>query len=144
MECANRALPVVYVGMAADIIHRGHINIIQCAAKLGQVTVGLLTDSAVENYKRKPVVTYDNRKIVVENIVGVHHVIEQQTLDYTANLQKLRPAFIVHGDDWQTGPQVDTRKKVIATIASWGGQLVEPKYTPGISTSILIQACART
>ena len=39
----------VYLPMAADLIHNGHINIIKKASELGKVTVGLLTDKAVAN-----------------------------------------------------------------------------------------------
>jgi len=42
----------VCVGMSADLLHPGHINILTEAAKLGEVTVGLLTDSAIASYKR--------------------------------------------------------------------------------------------
>ena len=65
----------VYVGMSADLIHPGHMNILKEAAKLGSVTVGLLTDSAIASYKRMPHMSYEQRKIVVENIKGVDKVI---------------------------------------------------------------------
>ena len=72
----------VYVPMAADLIHNGHINIIKKASELGQVTVGLLTDQAVAKYKRVPFLTFKQRKFVAENIVGVHKVIPQEDNDY--------------------------------------------------------------
>ena len=84
-------MKTVYVGMSADIVHPGHMNIIREASKLGKVVIGLLTDSAIASYKRLPYLTYEQRKEVVENIKGVHKVVPQDTLDYTENLQKLRP-----------------------------------------------------
>ncbi len=130
----------VYVGMSADLVHPGHLNIINEAKKLGAVTIGLLTDKAIASYKRLPYMTFEQRKIVVENISGVAKVIPQETLDYTPNLEKLKPDFVVHGDDWKEGPQKSTREKVINTLAQWGGELVEVPYTQGISSSSLQSA----
>lgn len=130
----------VYVGMSADLIHPGHINILKEAAKLGEVTVGLLTDIAIARYKRLPYLTYEQRKTVIENIKGVSHIIPQETLDYTVNLKKLKPDFVVHGDDWRGGVQAQTRQRVIDVLTEWGGELVEIEYTPGISSTQLNMA----
>ena len=128
----------VYVGMSADLIHPGHINILNEAKKLGQVTVGLLTDEAIASYKRLPYLTYEQRKIVVENIGSVDKVVTQTTLDYRKNLKKLKPDYVVHGDDWKRGVQKKTRQQVIDCLKGWGGQLVEIPYTIGISSTKLI------
>ena len=76
---------VVYVGMSADLVHPGHLNIIKEAAKLGQVTVGLLTDQAIASYKRVPFMEFEQRKQVIESIKGVAKVVTQATLDYVPN-----------------------------------------------------------
>ncbi|MGF1765627.1 phosphoenolpyruvate mutase [Aliivibrio kagoshimensis] len=127
----------VYVGMSADLLHPGHINILKEAAKLGDVTVGLLTDKAIASYKRLPYMTYDQRKEVVENIKGVVSVVPQETLDYRTNLIVLKPNYVVHGDDWKEGVQRETRMQVIECIESWSGKLIEIPYTPGISSTQL-------
>lgn len=127
----------VYVGMSADIIHPGHLNIINEASKLGKVTVGILTDKAIASYKRLPYLSFDQRKLIVESLKGVFDAIPQDTLDYVPNLEKLKPDFVVHGDDWKEGVQKETRQRVIEAIAKWGGKLVEIKYTPGISSTLL-------
>jgi phosphoenolpyruvate mutase len=127
----------VYVGMSADLIHPGHMNIINEARKLGDVIVGLLTDTAIASYKRLPCLTYEQRKVVVENLIGVKKVVPQETLDYVPNLRKYKPDYVVHGDDWKIGVQRETRARVIETMKEWGGQLVEPVYTQGISSSML-------
>jgi phosphoenolpyruvate mutase len=129
--------PVVYVGMSADLIHPGHVNIIRQAADLGDVTVGLLTDTAVASYKRLPHMTYEQRRMVIESLKGVTAVVPQHTLDYEENLRAIRPEFVVHGDDWRTGVQRSTRERVIEVLAEWGGQLMEIPYTPGISSTRL-------
>lgn len=125
----------VYVGMSADVLHYGHINIINEAAKLGDLTVGVLTDKAVASYKRLPYLTFEERKAVVESIKGVSHVVAQETLDYRPNLEKYRPDIVVHGDDWKTGVQAKVRQQVINTLAQWGGSVIDVPYTVGISSS---------
>lgn len=130
----------VYVGMAADYIHAGHINIISEARKYGEVIVGLLTDEAIASYKRVPVTTYEQRKKVVENIKGVSRIVPQCTLDYVENLRMLKPEYVVHGDDWKDNLQKKTRQRVIEALMEWGGELIEPPYTKGISSTLLIEA----
>jgi phosphoenolpyruvate phosphomutase / 2-hydroxyethylphosphonate cytidylyltransferase len=129
--------PTVYVGMSADLIHPGHINILEHAAKLGDITIGLLTDAAIASYKRLPHMTFDQRRTVVSNLKGVVQVIPQETLDYVPNLRQLKPDYVVHGDDWRTGVQRDTRQRVIDALDEWGGELVEVPYTEGISSTQL-------
>ncbi len=127
----------VYVGMSADLVHPGHMNILKVASQYGEVTVGLLTDKAIASYKRLPYMTYEQRKAVIENIKNVKEVIPQDTLDYRPNLELLKPDFVVHGDDWKEGVQAKTRQQVIDTLALWGGELIEPSYTDGISSTAL-------
>ncbi len=130
----------VYLAMSADIIHHGHINVIAEARKLGEVTVGILTDEVIATYKRLPVIDFENRKRIVENLKGVSRVVPQDTLDYVPNLLKLKPDFVVHGDDWKTGIQEEIREKVIEALKQWGGKLIEIEYTKGVSVSMLEQA----
>ena len=130
----------VYVGMSADLIHPGHINIIDIAGTYGDVTVGLLTDEAIASYKRLPYLPFEHRKKIIENVKRVSHVIAQDTLDYVPNLQKLRPDYVVHGDDWREGPQKETRARVIEALKEWGGELIEPRYTEGLSSTALNKA----
>jgi len=131
---------IVYVGMSADMIHPGHLNIIDNARQLGEVIIGLLTDKAIASYKRLPSLNYEQRKIIIENIKGVSKVVPQHELDYTENLRLLKPDFVVHGDDWKTGVQKQTREKVINVLNEWGGKLIEVPYTEGISSTQLNQS----
>ena len=125
----------VYVGLSADILHEGHINILKIASQYGNVVVGLLTDDAIASYKNIPYLDFNKRKIVVENIKYVSKVIPQNTLDYVQNLQIIKPAYVVHGDDWKTGVQKKTRDRVVRTLKKWSGKLIEPKYTRDISST---------
>lgn len=130
---------LVYVPMAADLVHPGHINILKIASRYGRVIVGLFTDEAIASYKRIPYMPYDQRKIVIENIKGVNEVIPQLSKDYEENLRKLKPKYMVHGTDWRTGALADVRQKAIDILAEWGGKIVEPEYTQGVSSSMIQQ-----
>ncbi|MEE2765073.1 MAG: phosphoenolpyruvate mutase [Candidatus Neomarinimicrobiota bacterium] len=136
----NKKSKKVYIGLSADLIHQGHLNIVAEGRKLGKVIIGLLTDEAIASYKRLPLIAFEERKLIVENLKGVDKVISQTTLDYTSNLLKIKPDYVVHGDDWKTGIQKEVRQSVINILAKWGGELVEPKYTEGISSTDLISA----
>jgi phosphoenolpyruvate phosphomutase len=131
-------MKTVYVGMSSDVLHHGHIKIIEEARKLGEVIVGLLTDKAIASFKRLPLLSYEQRKKIIENIKGVKDVTPQETLDYVPNLKKLKPDYVVHGTDWRTGVQRETRERVIKALKEWGGELVEPEYTKGVSSTQLI------
>lgn len=130
---------LVYVPMAVDILHPGHINIIKEAAKYGKVIVGLFSDEAIKSYKRVPYMNYEMRKIIIENVKGVDEVICQEIKDYSPNLMKLKPKYMVHGTDWRERPLADVRQKAIDLMASWGGEVIEPEYTKGVSSSQLIK-----
>lgn len=127
----------VYLGLTADIIHPGIINIINEGAKHGQLIIGLLTDSAIVSHKRLPYLTYEQRKQVVENIKGVSEVIPQEDWSYIPNLKKLKPDFIIHGDDWKSGSLSKIRDEVIEVMKEWGGEVIEVPYTKGINSSAL-------
>jgi len=128
---------VVYAGLAADILHEGHINILKKASKYGDVTVGLLTDKAIASYKSIPFLNYKSRELILKNLKFVNKVIPQNTLDYSDNLIKVRPNFVIHGNDWKKGVQKKIRDKVIKVLKQWGGKLIEPNYTKNISSTIL-------
>jgi phosphoenolpyruvate phosphomutase len=126
---------LVYVAMSVDFIHPGHLNIIDHARGLGDVVVGILTDRAIASYKALPLLTFEQRRTVFENIKGVKEVVAQDSADYEENLRRLKPDFVVHGTDWRQGPLRTTRQKVIDVLKEWGGALVEPEFTPGLSSS---------
>lgn len=125
-ELENRT---VYMCIAADIIHGGHIAIIKKAKKLGKLIVGVLSDEAMLSYKDLPLVPASERKVIIENIVGVSKVVDQNTLSYKDNLLLYKPDFVVHGDDWNTGVQKPVRDEVQEILSSYGGKLVEYPYS---------------
>lgn len=119
----------VYLAMSADVIHHGHINILEKASELGDVTVGVLTDEAIASYKRFPLLPLAERMRIISNLKHVKRVVVQDSVDYEKNLRLLKPDYVVHGDDWREGIQKQVRSKVIRVLSEWGGQLVEFPYT---------------
>jgi phosphoenolpyruvate mutase len=119
----------VYMCFSTDMIHSGHIEIIRKAEKLGNLIIGVMSDEAVASYKRFPLLPYEERKTMFENITGVTKVVEQKTLSYKDVLEKYRPDIVVHGDDWKEGFQKPLRNEVCTILASYGGQLVEFPYS---------------
>ncbi len=133
----------VYIGIVGDIIHPGIINIINEGAKRGEVIVGLLSDKAIVNHKRLPYLSYEQRKTVLENIKGVSKVVVQEDWSYVPNLIKLKPDYIIHGDDWKSGAMRRIREDVYAVMKSQGGEVIEIPYTKGIDSSALVENAKR-
>lgn len=123
--------------MIADIMHPGLINIINEGSKYGDLIIGLYTDKAIATHKRLPVLTYEQRKAVVENIKGVTEVVSQDEWSYVENLKKYKPDYIIHGDDWKEGPDKRLRLEVFEVMNQLGGKVIEIPYTQGINSSKL-------
>lgn len=132
-------MKTVYLAISVDLIHPGHINIIQKAAELGSLTVGVLSDLAIASYKKIPYMNLDQRKTIIENIKGVSVVVVQDTVSYSDNIRNLKPDYVVHGDDWREGSLKNVREELIKILDEIGGELVEFSYTKGISPSMLDQ-----
>ena len=128
-------MKMVYVGMAGDLIHHGHINILNKASQLGLVIVGLLTDEAIASYKRIPIMTWEQRKLVIQSLRQVSKVVPQKTLDYVENLREYKPDFVIHASNWKKGVQAEARGRVIEILKEWDGELIEIPYTEGISST---------
>ena len=126
---------IVYVPLAVDILHSGHLNIINKAKKYGKVVIGLLSDNAVAEYKNIPSLEYEERYKIVKNLKNVYKIIKQDTWDYSKVLNSLKPDYFVHGDDWKKGIQKKTRQKVIRLLKKNKGKLIEIPYTKNISSS---------
>ncbi len=133
----------VYLGMIADIMHPGLINIITEGAKYGDLIIGLFTDKAIATHKRLPYLTYEQRKNVVEHIQGVAKVVPQDDWSYVPNLKKYKPDYIIHGDDWREGPDRYIREEVFRVMKEQGGEVIEIPYTQGISSSGMAEEFAK-
>lgn len=119
----------VYACFCTSVIHEGHRNIIENARKYGEVTVGVLSDAAMIRFNRFPVVSFEERMQLVREIEGVSHVVVQEDIMYDQVIKKLRPDYVVHGDNWKYGPESAIRKNVLSLLQKYGGELIEPVYT---------------
>ena len=100
----------VYIGLSADGIHHGHMNLLEHARKFGEITIGLLTDEAIATFKRLPYLNYEQRKKILLNFKGVKRIVPQTVHDYSKNIKKYKPDFMIHGDDWKSGYMKEFRK----------------------------------
>jgi len=123
----------VYVSLIADLVHAGHISVLEEARKHGEVTVGLLTSNAIAELEDTSYLKYEQRLKVIENLEMVTDVIPQNNASYRENLESLKPDFVVHGNDWVTGKQSKYRLEVIELLNTWGGELIEIEYSSDIS-----------
>jgi len=137
MDDEKRKSKIVYMCFSTDVIHGGHISIIQKAAELGEVIAGVLTDDVIASFKRFPVLRYEERARILEGIKGISRVVPQKTLSYAENLQMLKPDYVAHGDDWKTGFQKPIRHEVIEVLKEFGGKLVEFPYSENEDYKIL-------
>ena len=128
---------IVYVPLAVDILHKGHINIIKIAKNYGRVIVGLLTDKAIVKYKELTILNFEERKNLVKNLKYIDQVVAQDNYDYEEILNRIKPNYFVHGDDWKFDNRKIVRKKVIKILKKWNGRLIEPKYTKDVSSSMI-------
>ena len=134
----NLRRPFVFVPMAADLFHHGHINILLKAKKYGTVIVGLVTDNGIKSYKkRKPLINFSNRKKILMQIKCVDKIIALNGLEYVRFSKFYKFEYVVHGDDWKKNVQSNERLKLIKIMKKWKGRVLEFPYTKGISSSKL-------
>ncbi len=126
----------VYIGMSLDFIHHGHMKIIEEARKYGSITLGLLTDKAISQKKQIPYLDYEKRKKIAQNLKGIDYVIPQDEWDYSFNIEKIKPDYFIHGDDWKSN-DIKTRANVIEALSNHGGKLIEISHTKNINSSSL-------
>ena len=124
---------IVYIGLSADSIHHGHMNLLNKGRELGEITIGLFTDKAIASFKRLPYLNFEQRKKILLNFKGVKNVIAQETQDYSINLKKIKPDYMIHGDDWKSGNMSHIRKNCLKVLKTYGGKLVEIPYTKGVT-----------
>ena len=119
----------VYTCFCTDIIHEGHLKIIEEAKKYGEVTIGVLCDSEMIRYNRFPILTTNERVEMVRSIPGIKNVVVQNSLLYDEIIKTLRPDYVIHGDNWSTGPLQIIRNNLVNLLSQYGGELIEIPYT---------------
>ena len=121
--------PIVYTCFCTDIIHEGHLNLIDEAKKYGDVVVGVLCDSEMVKYNRFPLKSTSERVILVEEIPDVSKVIIQDNIMYDKVVEELRPDFIIHGDNWSEDSMKVIKQNILDVLDKYGGELIEVPYT---------------
>ena len=119
----------VYMAFSTDIIHGGHINILEKASKLGKVIVGVLTDEVVASYKRFPILDFEHRKEILKGIKYIYKIVKQDSLSYKENIYKIKPDYVVHGDDWKDNSLKALREETINILNDTGSTLIEYPYS---------------
>ena len=122
-------MKTVYTCFCTDVIHDGHIHIIEEAHKYGKVIVGALSDEALIRYNKFPTISLEERIRLYEGIDGVEKVVVQDSMMYDRIIEELHPDYVVHGDNWKTGPESAIRENVLALLSAYGGELIEVGYT---------------
>ena len=131
--------PIALASMCLDPIHHGHINIIKEAKKYGNVVIGLMTDEAMLSYKRKPRIPFEDRLIVSEELKLVSYIFPLDGINYDEIAEKYKFEYFLHGDDWKSNIQSDSRNKLIEVMKNWGGVVIDVPYTKGISSSQIVK-----
>lgn len=119
----------VYTCFCTDVIHEGHLNILEKANAYGDVYVGVLSDAAMVRYNRFPTISLEKRMEIVKETGLVKEVMIQEDIMYDQIMEELRPDYVVHGDNWAKGPEAVIRKNVIDNLEKFGGELIEVPYT---------------
>lgn len=122
-------MKTVYTCFCTDVIHEGHINILTEAKKLGRVVVGILSDSAMIRFNRFPTIDFDKRIKIVEDLGIADEIVIQDDIMYDRIIEKIRPDYVVHGDNWKTGPMKAIRDNTEKLLSAYGGEIVDVPYT---------------
>ena len=134
-ECIKEKRPLAFATMCADPIHHGHINLLKYAKNYGNVVVGLMTDEAIKSYKDPPLSTFQERLMVVNEIKIISYVIPVTSLDFASIVSEYKFEFFVHGDDWKSGIQSESRNRLLKIMPGWGGKVIDAPYTKGVSST---------
>lgn len=135
----NNHMKTIYCPMGADLLNHGHINLLKNAKSYGKVVVGLFSDNVLTTFERVPINNYENRKKILESISYIDEILEQDSMDCSELIQKLKPNYVIHADNWKTNEHSNIRNNVLKTLESFNGKLIEIPYTKGISTNTIIQ-----
>lgn len=130
-------MKTIYISFSTDILHYGHLELLRKASELGELIVGVLTDEAVCEYKKPPLVSYEKRAKMFEGLSYVSKVVKKETLSYRPIFEKYHPDVIVHSDEWQHDIKSGIRKEVISLLQEFGGELVEFPYVRDENVNVL-------
>jgi rfaE bifunctional protein nucleotidyltransferase chain/domain len=125
---------IVMTSGVFDLLHEGHLNLLRASKALGDtLVVGVVSDAGAAAYKRPPIQDERTRLAVVRALRGVDFALLQPTTDPSPLVELIRPKLLTHGDDWEQLLQGHE------TLGRLGVEFVRLPYTPGISTTILVE-----
>ncbi len=122
-------MSIVYTCFTTDVIHEGHLNIINQATKYGDVIVGVMSNEALVRFDRFPTISFEEKVKMIEKLEGVSKVIKQDTIMYDDIIPTLRPDYVIHGDNWLSGPLKAIRDNVEKLLQKYGGEIIDVPYT---------------
>ena len=119
----------VYTCFCTDVIHEGHLNIIKNAQQYGDVIIGVLSDEAMVKFNRFPTISFEERIQMVKDLEGVSRVVIQNEIMYNTVIAEIQPDYVIHGDNWTSGPMKAIRDNVVALLKEYGGRVIDVPYT---------------
>lgn len=122
-------MKTVYTCFCTEVIHEGHLNILREAKKYGKIIVGALSDRALIRCSRFPAISQEERLRLYRSLDGVDSVVIQDDMLYDDVLSLIRPDYVIHGDNWRTGPEAEIRARLLRSLEALGGRLIEVPYT---------------
>ena len=122
-------MKTAYTCFCTDVIHEGHLNIINEAKKRGRVIIGCLSDAASIRYNKFPTISQEERLRVYRSIEGVDEVVIQNDMLYDDVIKLIKPDYVLHGDNWVDGPEKAIHDHVENLVKEYGGELVDIPYT---------------
>ena len=124
---------VAYSPVVADLFHYGHLQSLQFAYAAADYHIcGILSDEAVQSFRRKPIANLQERKAVVSNLTCVDEVMIQTAFDPSDNLKKIRERFpqaeliVIRGSNWKKVPELPYLKQI-------GGRILQHPYYEELS-----------
>jgi glycerol-3-phosphate cytidylyltransferase len=134
---SRKSKPIrVYVDMVADLFHYGHVEFLRQAKQLGDhLVVGICSDHDVKTYKRKPILSMEERMVSVKACRYVDEVLPDAPIRVTQEwIDDNNIDVVVHGDDFEPDKmayyyEVPIALNIFRTVP----------YTKGVSTSQLIK-----
>ena len=122
-------MKTVYACLCTDVIHDGHLNIINRAKEYGRVVVGCLSDKEMIRCTKFPTTTIEERIALYKSIDGVDEVVIQDNMLYDDVIEKIHPDYVIHGDNWIDGAEKAVRNHVEKLLSQYGGEIIDVPYT---------------
>lgn len=122
-------MKIVYTCFCTDVIHDGHLNILNHAKEYGRIVVGCLSDKEMIRCTKFPTTTEKERMDLYRSLDGVSEVILQDNMLYDDVIERVHPDYIVHGDNWKEGAEKAVRDHLEQLLSVYGGQIIDVPYT---------------